>query len=232
MEQWNGKKWYCYGTSMTDNRYIDSVIGTKLDGTSNTGITGYYTEKLAEMSGLIEYNFGKAGSGIIPSLHGDDNIKSRCMRMTDGKIEADLITVEVIPNDIHLGGKLGSVDDVSDDTFCGNLNQILKYLLENTKAYVVVLSASRGRYLYDDMSAKFLPTSQFVKKYMEWEDAVDTICRMHGIQYWDGAGRSGLGYYRVENGNVFLQDQAHLTEKGGEILAKYYWGKLKNIYPI
>ena len=26
-------------------------------------------------------------------------------------------------------------------------------------------------------------------------------------------------------------DQIHLTEKGGQILAKYFWGKLQNTYP-
>ncbi len=230
MQQWKDKKWYCYGTSMTDKSVLESVIGYKPDGTKNRGRTGYYTEKLAEYSGLKEYNFGKAGSGIIPSLHGEDNIKSRCMCLNDGKAEADLITVEVIPND-YMKGELGEITDVCDETFCGNLNQIIEYLLSNTRAYVVILIASRGRYNVPDISEKFTPVSNMIKGYLEWEDAVETICRMHGIQCWNGASESGLGYYRVEKDDEYLQDQVHLTEKGGEVLAKYYWGKLKNIYP-
>lgn len=220
MNQWKGKKWYCYGTSMTDN-----VL--KLAKGINSG---NYSKYLAEYAGLEEHNFEKGGSGIIPKLHGEDSIKSRCMRLSDGKEEADLITVEIIPNDMT--GELGDVTDVHDDTFCGNLNQIIEYLLKNTKAYLAVLIATRSRYNYRDVSQKYLPTSNETKKWLEWENAVATICRMHGIQCWNGASEAGLGYYRVEKDDKYVQDQIHLTDKGGEILAKYYWGKLKNVYPI
>ena len=219
MNQWKGKKWYCYGTSMTDNV---SLI--------NDGINcGNYSKYLAKYAGLKENNFGKGGSGIIAKLHGDDNIKTRCMCLTDGKAEADLITVEIIPNDMD--GELGNLTDVCDDTFCGNLNQIIEYLLSNTKATLVILIASRSRYKHDDASVKFLPTGEQVKKHLMWEDAVNTICRMHGIQCWNGASEAGLGYYRIAKDNALVQDQIHLTDKGGEILAKYFWEKLKNIYP-
>lgn len=229
MNQWQGKKWYCYGTSMTDNSVIEGITGTKPDGKKNSGRTGYYTETLSKLSGLEEHNFGKAGSGIIPKLHGDDNIKTRCMCLTDGKAEADLITVEIIPNDMK--GELGEVTDLSDDTFCGNLNQIIEYLLYNTKATLVILIASRSRYQADDISSKSFPTSDVVKKWLVWEDAVNTICRMHGVQCWNGASEAGLGYYRVAKDNAFVQDQIHLTEKGGEILGKYFWEKLMTVYP-
>ncbi len=229
MEQWKGKKWYCYGTSMTANSFVGKYIGLKSDGTINGGKTGYYSEKLSQLSGLVEHNFGKAGSGIIPKLHGEDSIKSRCMCLTDGKADADLITVEIIPNDTE--GELGEVTDVCDETFCGNLNQIIEYLLTNTNATIVILTASRSRYQHDDANVKHTPTSHTIKKWLEWEDSVATICRMHGIQYWNGASESCLGYYRTIKDDTLVQDQIHLTEKGGEILAKYFWGKLKNIYP-
>lgn len=220
MNQWQGKKWYCYGTSMTDNV---SLTGRGM-------ISGNYSKYLAEFAGLEEHNFGKGGSGIIPNLHDDDNIKTRCMRLDDGKEEADLITVEIIPNDMK--GELGEVTDLSDDTFCGNLNQIIVYLLSNTNATLVILIATRGRYQHDDESVKYLPTSEVNEKWLKWEDAVATICRKHGIQCWNGASEAGLGYYRVAKDDTLVQDQIHLTDKGGEILAKYFWGKLKSIYPM
>lgn len=219
MNQWQGKKWYCYGTSMTDNTV--AADGKK---------TGTYPKYLAQFAGLEEHNFGKGGSGIIPKIHDGDNIKTRCMRLDDGKAEADLITVEVIPND-NAKGELGNVTDVCDNTFCGNLNQIIAYLQTNTNAVIVILLASRCRYRHNDVSATFLPTSDEIKEWIKWEDAVMTICRMNGIQCWNGASEAGFGYYRIAKDNALLQDQIHLTEKGGEILAKYFWGKLKNIYP-
>lgn len=220
MNQWQGKKWYCYGTSMTDNASL----------TQNGLNCGTYSKYLAQLAGLEEHNFGKAGSGIIPKLHGDDNIKTRCMRLTDGKGEADLITVEVIPNDMD--GELGKATDVSDDTFCGNLNQIIEYLLANTNAYVVILIATRARYKHDDKSIKYSPTSEQCKKRIEWENAVATVCKMHGIPCWNGASEANLGYYRVAKDDTLVQDQIHLTNKGGKLLAKYFWGKLKNVLPI
>ena len=216
---WQGKKWYCYGTSMTDNK-------TLINGYHS----GTYTKYLAEYAGLEEHNYGKSGSGIIPALHGEDNIKSRAMRLSDGKAEADLITVEVIPNDAK--GELGEPTDTGSDTFLGNLNQIIEYLLTNTNAVVIILIASRARYQHDDPSVKFFPTSEHVKKRLAWEAAVETVCKMHGVQCWNGAAEAGLGYYRIAKDNALLQDQIHLTEKGGELLAKYFYGRLASIFPI
>ena len=204
---------------MTDNASL----------TASGMISGNYSKYLAAYAGLEEHNFGKGGSGIIPKFHGNDNIKSRCMRLTDGKEEADLITVEIIPNDMK--GDLGEVTDIGDDTFCGNLNQIIEYLLSNTKAIVAILIATRGRYQHDDPSVKFYPTSEQTQKRLMWEDAVATVCKMHGVQCWNGAAEACMGYYRVADDNTLVQDQIHLTDKGGEILAKYFWGRLKNVYP-
>lgn len=211
--QWQGKKWYCYGTSMTDR----------------TNIPGYYSRYLAKFAGLEEHNFGKAGSGIIPKLHGEDNVKSRCMCLSDGKAQADLITVEVIPNDMK--GELGNVHDVSDDTFCGNLHQVLEYLQTNTNAVIAVLSSSRARYEPNHPEIRFTPLSKQVQEWMAYEDAVATICRMHSVPFWNGAAEAGLGYYRIMKDDTLVQDQIHLTEKGGELLAQFYWGKLKNVFP-
>ena len=215
---WQGKKWYCYGTSMTDNK-------TFINGYHS----GTYTKYLAEYAGLLEHNYGKSGSGIIPSLHGEDNIKSRAMCLSDGKAEADLITVEVIPNDGN--GELGEPTDTGSDTFLGNLNQIIEYLLTNTNAVVVILIASRARRKHDDPTEKFPPTSEHVQKRLKWEAAVAEVCKMQGVQCWNGAAEAGFGYYRMAKDDTLVRDQIHLTDKGGELLAKYFYGRLLSIFP-
>ena len=74
-DQWKGKKWYCYGTSLTDSSGA-----------------GKFSRYLAEYAGLEEHNFGKGGSGIVAAQHDkEDNVKTRIMRLDDGKAEADLI---------------------------------------------------------------------------------------------------------------------------------------------
>lgn len=219
-KQWQGKKWFCYGTSMTDNSGKDSA-----------SLTGMYSKYLAEYAGLEEHNFGKGGSGIVPSIHGTvDSIKTRTMRLDDGKAEADLITVELIPND----GKAptGEIYDTSDDTFCGNLNQILKYLLENTRATVIVLIANRTRYEHLHPENLYSPDSSYMKTRIEREKAVEEICLIHGVPCFNAAREANIGFYRVIGNNDYIRDQVHDTEEGGRILAQYYWGKLKNLYPI
>ena len=218
---WQGKKWFCYGTSMTDN----------VSKTPSGNNSGHYSKYLVEFSGLEEHNFGKGGSGIVPALYGEDNVKSRIMRLSDGKEQADLITVEIIPNDFGRS-KLGTITDLTDQTFLGNLNQVLEYLLTNTEAVIVVLIATRPRYNYKDIQEKYPPTSNHNLEIIEWEEAVEKVCKMHGVPCWNGASEANLGYYRLDKDNTKIQDQIHLTEEGGKILAKYYWGKLQNLYPI
>lgn len=210
---WKEKKWYCYGTSMTDNHG-----------------TGTYSKYLAALSGMEEHNFGKGGSGIVPALHGEDNIKSRIMCLDDGKAEADLITVEIIPNDMAC--KLGEATDMGDDTFLGNLNQIISYLLTNTEAMVVILIATRGRYAHDNADEKYPPESDFALQRYEWEKAVEDVCRRQGVPCFNGGAESGLGYYRLAKDNRYIRDQIHQTEEGGMVLGAYFWSKLQTLLPL
>ena len=227
--QWRGKKWYCYGTSMTDNSVRPGRnAGRLFDGQkSSPDRTGFYSQYLAEYAGLEEHNFGKGGKGIVPALHKEDSIKSRVMTLADGKAEADLITVEVIPNDGK--AELGEITDWSDDTFCGNLNQILAYLLENTQAFVAVLIATRGRY---NPGERHHPAGKTAQKRLIWEEAVEKICRMHGVPCWNGAAEANLGFFRVGLEQKYVYDQIHLTDEGGRVLAQYFWGKLQTVYPL
>ena len=189
---------------------------------------GKFSRPLAKILELEEHNFGKPGSGIVGSLN-DDNIKSRCMRLDDGKAEADLITLEMIPNDMY--APLGEITDRTDDTFSGNLNQILEYLLSNTRATVVILIAPRGRYNYKNPEQKYTPYSEETQKRILWEKRVEEIAFMHGVPCFNGASEGGLGFYRVDGNFDYVKDQIHLTDKGGEILAKYFAGRLLTLYP-
>lgn len=91
--QWKNRKWYAYGTSMTE--YTNKPLSTGQIGKG-------YAAFLPALSGLSlgennRNNRGKGGSGIVPSLHDSDNVKTRCMTLDDGKAEADLITLEIGP---------------------------------------------------------------------------------------------------------------------------------------
>ena len=91
--QWQGKKWFCYGTSMTDNSGKDSPF-----------VTGTYSKYLAEYAGLEEHNFGKGGSGII-ILRGTQN--DRLPVKFDGvTLQSILYNGEEVAHLIHDGTQI------------------------------------------------------------------------------------------------------------------------------
>lgn len=207
---WMNKKWYCYGTSMTD---------ISMNG---------YAEKLADLSGLEMHNFGIGGGGIISSLSHGGNVKNRVKTLSDGKAEADLITVEVIPND--MSGTLGDPTNPQADTFVEALYDIIEYLQTNTNAQIVILIATRSVYNYQDKTVQYTPNSSSITKWREWENATIEVCERCGIQCWNGAGESSLGYYRMmKDNNKYVKDQIHLTNVGAYNLAQFYYNKLKHL---
>lgn len=207
---WMNKKWYCYGTSMTD---------ISMNG---------YAEKLANLAGLEMHNFGIGGGGIISSLPHGGNVKNRVKTLTDGKAEADLITVEVIPND--MSGTLGDPTNPQADTFVEALYDIIKYLQTNTNAQIVILIATRSVYNYQNTSEQYPPESSSITKWREWEKATIEVCERCGVQCWNGAGESSLGYYRMmKDNNKYVKDQIHLTDVGAYNLAQFYYNKLKHL---
>ena len=115
---WKGKLWYAYGTSMTSVEQ------------------GKFVPVVQELSGLRVVNKGIPGGALTPDGYGKGNMKRAVMTLDDGKANADLITLEVLPNE---GAKVGGIYDTDDESFCGCFNQAIRYLQENTKAQIVVI---------------------------------------------------------------------------------------------
>lgn len=213
---WANKTWYAYGTSMTD---------TTMNG---------YTVELQSLLGANLTNYGKGWSGIIPSLHGGtsgDNTYTRVKRTSDGKTNADLITLEIIPNDMSgtLGTPTDNYADGTTETFCGCLNELLQYLQVNTNAQIVVLIATKSRYQYQHPETTYPPESENATKWIEWTDAAKECCRRNCVPFIDGQSNCGLGYARVIGNNRYVQDQIHLTPLGAKNLWQYFYSQIKNI---
>ena len=77
---WSGKLWYAYGTSMTSIQQ------------------GKYVPVVEALSGMRVVNLGIPGGCLTPDGYGKGNVKRAVMNLDDGKAEADLITLEVLPN--------------------------------------------------------------------------------------------------------------------------------------
>lgn len=201
---WLGKSWYAYGTSLT-----------------NVDNEGKYARYVEQFSGMILTNKAISGGGIVNS---NANIKDAIMNTTDGKLDADLITLEVGANDITV--PLGTIYDTDDTTYCGALNQCIRYLQQNTNAQIVVISSTSSRADNRSPELKF-GTDNHTK--FDQVKAMEEVCKVNGCYYVPMGESSGLGYYRMKASDLYNVDNIHHTELGGYNLAKFVWERLKTI---
>ncbi len=199
---WNGKKWYAYGTSMTSIK------------------SGRYVPVVCELSGLCVTNYGIPGGCLTPDGYGKGDVKRAVMNMDDGKGEADLITLEVLPNE---GATVGNIYDTDDVSFCGCFNQCIRYLQENTKAQIVVIVMICG-----NDKEPGTPTETRKIPHFEFAEIIERVAKLNGVPVINAFFESGLGYARVKNRD-YQRDTIHLNDLGGRIMGKFVWSKLKDI---
>ena len=201
---WAGKTWYAYGTSLTSKSQ------------------GKYVPYVAEMGGLNVVNKGIGGGGIITNT----KIRDAVMNTTDGKLAADLITLEVGANDSS--SPLGDPLDNTADTFLGSLTQCINYLLQNTNAQIVVMSSTIGKY---KLSGGSTEVTEENSKFLERCKGIREVCLKCGVYYIGLADEAGMGWARLNNnmGVDYTTDNIHHTDIGGYNLALYVWSKLKDI---
>ena len=200
--QWRGKTWYAYGTSMTS---------TKL---------GKYVPVVAELSGLNVVNHGIPGGSLTPDGYGKGNVKEAVMTLEDGKQNADLITLEVLPNEGAVAGDIYDTDNIS---FCGCFNQCLRYLQENTKAQIVVIIMVGSNHHLPEQPHDKRGIPQF-----EFAEKIERVARLNGLPVINVFCEGGFGYARVKE-REYQIDNIHLNDLGGKNMGKFIWSKLKDI---
>ena len=200
---WNGKLWYAYGTSMTSVQY------------------GKYVPVVQELSGLRVVNKGIPASCLTPDgFDQKGETKTAVMDPEDGKKEADLITLEVLPNE---GPTVGDIYDTDGRSFCGCLNQCLRFLQENTAAQIVliIMIGSNNIRPEEPHSLRKIPNYEFAKK-------AEEVGRLNSVPVINAFCESGFGYARVKD-RLYQPDNIHLNDVGGLNMGRFIWSKLKDI---
>ena len=202
--QWAGKKWYAYGTSIT------SV---------HQG-TGKFPPYLEEMSGMILYEKGVGGGGIGDfGAYSTGQVYSAICNITDGKLEADLITIETGANDVTASTPLGTIYDTGQSTLAGCLNDCIRYLQENTDAQIAVTPSPVRHGAFDaDYQA-----------YLEWSLMIEQICAINRVHFLKPDNNMGIGKLNSSKRSLYVQDSIHQTELGGYVMAENLWYQIKNI---
>ena len=201
INHWVGKTCYAYGTSITD---VDAGTGKYLP----------YLRKLSKMN-IIDK--GIAGAGVTPDIGGysKGQIKNALMNITDGKLNADLITIEIGANDG--GAPLGTVYDFDNTTYAGCLNQCLYYLQHNTTAQIIVFASPAAKV--------DLPTEN--NNLWNLLKITEECCKFHNVHFFPR--NNNMGFGRINGNNKLVKDNIHQTELGGFNQAVYMWSKIKTV---
>jgi len=213
---WNGKKWYGFGTSIT-----------------NTSNEGKYATYLAALSGLDFVNCGHSGGGITTA----SNKSIYTDVMTRNLADADLITLEVGANDggAPLGTPYDGLADSSvtdNSTLCGALNLCLAHLLSTTNAQIVVICSPHGRYQYQHRENKYNgnePWGTDNHTDLDRDEAIRKVCMLNSVYYIPAGAADGMGYARMNASDLYNGDQVHHSALGGYNFAQAIWSQLKNI---
>ena len=212
---WNGKTWYCYGTSMSDTEIAH---------------TGKYPQVVESLSGMTMHNYGIGSGGICPSLSHQGNVKTAIMNCP---WDVDLVTFEVGLNDIG-NIDLGEIGDESNDTYIGNFTQCLKKLTMGTRAKVVFIVMPGRTFTDASQTYRQNPHRVFrsanVTKPYSYRDAVDLeieLCKLYGVEVIDLWSSIPLGW----RNKVTITDHTHNTDAGGLLYGTYIWKQLKNMMP-
>lgn len=200
--QWNGKLWYAYGTSMTSIQQ------------------GKFVPVVEKLSGLKVVNKGIPGGSITPDGYGRGNVKEAVINLNDGKEKADLITLEVLPNE---GATVGEIYDTDDESFCGCFNQCIRFLQKNTKAQIVVIIMVGA----NDKPPETLNPKRGITQF-EFAEIIEKVARLNSVPVINVFCESGFGYARVKNKD-YQVDNIHLNDLGGLNIGNFVWSKLKNI---
>lgn len=199
---WKDKLWYAYGTSMTSESW------------------GEFVPFVKELSGMNVVNKGIPGGSLTPDGLGKGNVKNSIMNLEDGKEKADLITVEVLPNE---GAVVGDIYDTDNESFCGCFNQCLRFLQEHTKAQIVVIIMIGG----NDNPPEYLTEKRKITQF-EFAQKIEFVAKLNSVPVINVFCESGFGYARVKNKD-YQKDNIHLNKLGGEIMGNFVWSKLQSI---
>lgn len=164
-------------------------------------------------------NKGISGGGIGDlGGYSHGQVYEAICNVTDGKLEADIITLETGANDTGAAVPYGTIYDTGRETLAGCLNDCLRYLQANTDAQIVVIQ-----------SPVTTTKPNAANKYYEWAFMVEQICKINRVHFISSNNNMGYGKLTSESGSSYVVDVIHQTELGGYVFAENVWYQLKNI---
>lgn len=225
--QWNGKKWYAFGTSITDTSYFDSSAGD---------YTGKYVPYVMNNFDMKLYNKGIAGGTIATGGIFDASGSILTEILATDLSDADIVTIEGFVNDYACGVPLGDETSSTKYSLFGALKIAVEYIQTHSSAIVVLLTESTGReyndvdYDYDYQHLAYKSEDDHTQIYLtqnDYNEVIRKVAKFCGCYCIDAGSKSQIN----KNHPSYLIDHIHQSQLGAKQYAKVICDELSYIRP-
>ena len=211
----SGMKIACLGDSLTAAANLEKEENYESDS---------YPARLKELLGAeTVYNLGIGGSSI--SRNWSDAFVDRYREIPG---DADIIIVFGGVNDGFCvsQNEFGSLDERKYDTFCGDLDELMRGLRENYPDAVIFFATPLPNVLHDYLRNEreyLLPQEEFAKAIIE-------LAKEYDFQLVDLYNSNILDSHDANVILAFLPDGVHGNQEGYRILAEHFAAKIIKYY--
>ena len=213
--------------NLSDNILNGKKIGALGDSLINGNAIGYtYTAfyLIAQKNNMQYINYGLNGNPIArPSNYSGNTPMSE--RYIDMDNDLDYIIVLGGANDKRLNVPIETNSDITNETFKGALNVLIKGLLTKYPKKKILFMTNYNR--YPDLNSLGLTDIHYV-------DAMLEICALYGIPCFDNYRKSGVSWYTNLQSNWLdegiyrgIAQNKHFSPDGYKFLATIYEGLLR-----
>lgn len=191
-----------------------------------------YTDVFARMSGAEVYNYGFGGTRIaknhVPTpgeyAYFDVVFASRIPSMEK---KLDVVCVFGGTNDFgHGDAPFGTLDDDTDETFCGAFRQLLEKLITKYPKALIVVMTPTHRLSEDALFNDFgVRSAAPLRDYVQAER---DIAEDYGLPVLDLFANSGIQPKLKKQREAFMPDGLHPNDAGAARIAERLFAFLKN----
>ncbi|MEE1485316.1 MAG: SGNH/GDSL hydrolase family protein [Anaerobutyricum hallii] len=201
------------GDSFTDNARDSLGAGTFY-------FTRWY-EYARELNHIkTVYNYGFGGTCMSPSVSGENSFYNRMQTMYSEHNNPSAVFVLGGTNDYHNDVPLGTINDVTTDTFYGTLNRMCEYFKENFHTSKVVFCTPIMRVSPSNGKTETIPannqTNSNGNSLEQFANAIIEVCHKWALPCFDAYHNSGIcpQARNTQNFAWFMNDGIHMKQNG------------------
>lgn len=166
------------------------------------------------------FNYGFGGTCMSPSVSGENSFYTRMQTMYSEHNNPSAVFVLGGTNDYHNDVPLGTINDVTTDTFYGTLNKMCEYFKENFHTSKVVFCTPIMRVSPSNGKTETTPannqTNSNGNSLEQFANAMIEVCHKWALPCFDAYHNSGIcpQARNTQNFAWFMNDGIHMKQNG------------------